>query len=139
MRLEVVGIQIPSVQDLLAGPKPQRIILCLSVSEDLRTQNVGDQHNAADQEKNIERCSQRGVSQHNSLSRSATGNGRIDLWSPQRRHRPSERTATPAMRQRAIQELLAETTKAIQRCSTCSPKRATYNACYRPIEPANNK
>jgi hypothetical protein len=63
-----VRIEVAALQDLLAGPEPERIVLCLSVAEDLGTENISGQDKAADQEKDIERRSQRGVSQHTSLS-----------------------------------------------------------------------
>jgi len=56
------------VHDLLTGPEPERLILGLAVAEELRAEDVGGQHEAADQKKDIERRSQRGKSQHASLS-----------------------------------------------------------------------
>jgi len=38
-----------------------------------------------------------------------------------------------------MQAVLAENPKAVESWSTCSPKRATYNAYNRPIEPAENE
>ena len=64
----IAGMEVPSLQDLLPGPEPERIILCLSASPDFRNENVGSQRDAADQEKNIERRSQRRISQHAHLS-----------------------------------------------------------------------
>jgi hypothetical protein len=63
-----VRIEVAALQYLLTGPEPERIILCFSVAENLGTENVSRQDEAADQEKDIERRSQRGVSQHTSLS-----------------------------------------------------------------------
>src|ERR1700733_11408672 len=53
--LGVVRIEVAALQYLLAGPEPQRIILCLTVAEDLGTENVSGQDEAADQEKDIQR------------------------------------------------------------------------------------
>src|SRR6516164_4677229 len=56
------------MQDLLPGPEPERIVLCLSAAEDLRAENICAQHDATNQEEDIERRSQRRISQHASLS-----------------------------------------------------------------------
>src|ERR1700736_534813 len=63
------GIKIAAVEDLLPGPEPERIVLGLSAAENLRTEHVGGQHQAAGEEENIERRSQRRISQLTSLSK----------------------------------------------------------------------
>jgi hypothetical protein len=52
-----VRVVVSPLQDLLAGPEPQRIILGLSVAENLRPKNVGGQDKTTDEEKDIKRCS----------------------------------------------------------------------------------
>ena len=64
----VMRIKVFALQDLLTGPEPERIILCLSVAEDLGTENICGQDETADQKKDIERRSQGRESQHTSLS-----------------------------------------------------------------------
>ena len=66
------GQQAPhrlSLQHLLTGPEPQRIVLGLAVAPDLGNQHVGGQHETAEQEQQIERRSQRRISQHTRLSK----------------------------------------------------------------------
>src|SRR5205085_8077994 len=60
----IEGIEVLALQHLLPGPEPQRIILGLAIAPDLRDQHVGRQRDAAEQEQDIERRSQRRVSQH---------------------------------------------------------------------------
>jgi hypothetical protein len=67
------GVEIPAPQHLLAGPEPERIVLCLSAAPNLGNEHVGRQRDAADQKQNIERRSQRRISQHTRLSGKSEG------------------------------------------------------------------
>src|SRR5580704_16291274 len=60
----MAGIEIPAMQHLLPGPEPEQIVLGLPGPPDFRTENVGRQRDAADQEKQINRRSPRRISQH---------------------------------------------------------------------------
>src|ERR1700687_3231258 len=89
------------MEDLLPGPEPERIVFGLSVPPDFRNQNVGRQRDTADQKKNIERRSQRRISQHTHLSEQSEGdpaaaNGRKALVTL-----PSQQPAERAAYQRA--------------------------------------
>jgi hypothetical protein len=40
MSAEIVRVKIPSLQDLLTDPEPERVVFGLSVSEDLGPENI---------------------------------------------------------------------------------------------------
>ncbi len=57
--MDVAGIERPAMQHLLPGPVPQRVVLGLAVAEDLGTEDIGGQDEAAEQEEQVERRAQR--------------------------------------------------------------------------------
>ena len=69
----IAGIEIAAVKDLLAGPEPERIILGFPVPQNFRTEHVGRQRDTADQKQDIDRSSQRRVSQHTQAFRRIRG------------------------------------------------------------------
>ena len=65
----VDGIEARTMQHLLAGPVPERIVLGLAAAPDFRDQHEGGQHDAAEQEQHFERRSKRRPSQRIGIRR----------------------------------------------------------------------